>query len=104
MLGDGKIKSDRMVRPAIEDAIRESDVVVILWSSAYAKSPWCYDELDFTIQHAHLNQSLIWICNIDGSDVVPRHARALHQVMTQTPQELVHAVLQLITNRVVAEV
>lgn len=96
ILGDDQVTDNRMVQPAIEDAILSADVCIVLWSESYAKSRWCYDELHFAMQRAAAGALQIWLFNIDGSDVVPAKARTLPQILTRSPIELVGSVMDLI--------
>lgn len=95
-LGDHAVRQERLVQPAIHDAILQSDVVVVLWSGAYARSPWCYDELEFALQRKRVGAVAVWLFNLDGSDVVLREARALPQAVVRTPTALVEAVRALV--------
>jgi hypothetical protein len=97
LLGDAEVRDDRMVQPAIEDSILRSDVCVVLWTRSYGLSTWCIDELELAIERERAGAMKIWLFNLDGSDVVPRSARRLPQVVTRTPQLLVETVAALLT-------
>jgi hypothetical protein len=88
VLGDKEIRADRTVKAAIQDAIIGADLFVALWSTNYALSAYCNDELDLAIQRHEAGQLQIWFFNLDRSTVVPRRARRLSQVTTPTPQAL----------------
>jgi hypothetical protein len=97
VIGDREIGNDRMIQPSIEDAILKSDVCVVMWSKAYAASPWCSDELELALTRERANGIKIWLFNLDGSDVVPRAARKIPQAVTRTPAALVEAVAALLS-------
>jgi hypothetical protein len=88
VLGDHEIRADRTVEAAIQDAVIGADLFVALWSKNYALSVYCNDELDLALQRHDAGQIQIWLFNLDSSAVVPRRARRLSQVTTQTPQAL----------------
>jgi nucleoside phosphorylase len=96
LLGDDQVRNDRMVQPAIEEAVLRSDVFIVLWSESYAKSRWCYDELDFALNRALSSDLQIWLFNLDGSDVVPVKARFLTEILARTPNALAEAAINLI--------
>jgi len=96
MLGDDQVRNDRMVQPAIEEALLRTDVFIVLWSGSYAKSRWCYDELHFAFSRAATCDLQIWLFNLDGSDVVPAKARFLTEILTRTPSALADAAISLI--------
>jgi nucleoside phosphorylase len=96
VLGDGEIGADQMIPASIEQAIRRSDVVAILWSRAYAQSPWCFDELDLALTLEALGGSRIWLFNLDDSAIVPSGARKLPAVSVRGPDGLRRAVRELL--------
>jgi nucleoside phosphorylase len=95
-LGDDEIREDRLAVPTIEDALLTSDLAIVLWSAAYALSPFCSDELEVALQRDGVGELQVWICNLDASDVVPRAARRLPQAVTRTREELVEVVIGLL--------
>jgi len=61
----------------IREAIFEATVFIVLWSSAYACSPWCFDEMELAIDR-HLESNLqLWILRVDDTRIVPKRARNL---------------------------
>lgn len=61
----------------IREAIFEANVFVVLWSSAYACSPWCFDEMELALDR-HANGKLkLWILRVDETRIVPKRARDL---------------------------
>jgi hypothetical protein len=96
VLGDHETKSNRMVEPAIEEAILGCDLFIALWSRSYGLSRFCNDELEFALQRHRAGQMQLWIFNLDASDVVPRGARELPCVVTRTPRDLVAVVKELL--------
>lgn len=78
------INSARTTQASIDDAIRSADVVAVLWSGNYARSPWCYDELVLAVDQEKSEAARVWLFNLDGSQVVPRAARRLLQIVTRT--------------------
>jgi hypothetical protein len=96
LLGDSQVNGDRLVEPAIADAIQRSQIFIALWSAGYAASIWCNDELELALEWSRTSKLRVWIFNIDGSDVVPREARRLPQVVARSPDELVTAVRDLL--------
>jgi hypothetical protein len=61
----------------ITRAIRSSDVFVALWSSGYACSPWCHDEMELALQLRDAGKIDIWLLQLDDTRVVPRGARGI---------------------------
>ena len=96
LLGDHEVREDRMVQSAIADAMVAADVFVVLWSSSYALSKYCYDELEFALQRQVSSRSAIWLINLDGSDVIPSAARRLLQIQARTSQELISVIGDLL--------
>jgi nucleoside phosphorylase len=96
LVGDTTIRDERMVQSTIEEAILQSDVCVVFWSQAYAVSRWCSDELDLALERARVSELQIWIFNLDGSDIVPRSARHLPQVVVRSAKELMQACATLL--------
>lgn len=95
-IGDNEVRADRLAVPAIEDALLGADLAIVLWSRAYALSPFCSDELDLALQRSGVRELRLWLCNLDSSDVVPRAARRIPQAVTSTPDELVDLVVGLL--------
>lgn len=61
----------------IRESIFEATVFIVLWSSAYACSPWCYDEMELALDR-HLESNLqLWILRVDDTRIVPKRARDL---------------------------
>lgn len=102
ILGDDQVVANRMVQPVIEDALLKSDLFIVLWSKSFATSQYCHDELELALQRQHSGFLDVWLFNLDGSDVVPRGARKLPQLLTMTPNALVDAVRELLTPYVTA--
>jgi hypothetical protein len=88
LIGDREIQDDRMPQPAIEDALLQADVCIVLWSRNYALSRWCADELDLALEMERASPMSLWLFNIDGSDIVSRAARRIPQAVVRTPGEL----------------
>lgn len=61
----------------IREAIFEAHVFVILWSSAYACSPWCFDEMELALDRHEEGKLKLWILRIDDTRIVPKRARDL---------------------------
>lgn len=62
---------------AIREAIYEADVFIALWSSEYACSPWCFDEMELALDR-HAGACLdLWILRVDATRIVPKRARDL---------------------------
>lgn len=61
----------------ITSAIRSSDVFVALWSSGYACSPWCHDEMELALQLRKAGKMDIWLLQLDDTRVVPPGARGI---------------------------
>lgn len=62
---------------SIKEAIFEADIFIALWSSEYACSPWCFDEIEIALDRQENNALNIWILRIDTTRVVPKRARDL---------------------------
>ena len=97
VLGDNLIEPGQMVPAAIEQGIRRSDIMAILWSRAYAQSAWCYDELSLALNLEALGAMKIWLFNLDDSPIVPTQARKLAAVSVRNLEGLRSAVEALLT-------
>jgi hypothetical protein len=62
---------------AIKEAIFEANVFIALWSSEYACSPWCFDELELALDRHGDGRLELWILRVDATRIVPRRARDL---------------------------
>lgn len=62
---------------AIQEAIFEANVFVALWSSEYACSPWCFDEMDLALDRQADGRLELWILRVDETRIVPKRARDL---------------------------
>ncbi len=62
---------------SIKEAIFEANVFIALWSSEYACSPWCFDEMEIALDRHEKNAIKIWILRIDATRIVPKRARDL---------------------------
>lgn len=96
VLGDEAISDKRSVIPAIDDYINSSQLHIILWSTNFALSPWCYDELMTAISRYENGLSSILIFNIDGSAIIPKNARSLNEVAVSNVFTMVNTVKLLI--------
>ncbi|WP_346891545.1 TIR domain-containing protein [uncultured Roseibium sp.] len=96
LMGDNILESGQMVPAAIEQGIRSSDVMAVLWSRAYAQSVWCYDELSLALSLEALGIMKIWLFNLDDSPIVPTRARKLAAVSIRTSENLRAAVAELL--------
>jgi hypothetical protein len=85
-----------MVEAAIEDAVRGSDLFIVLWSRSYAASRYCYDEIALALRRHRAGELQLWIINLDGSDVVPPGARGLPSLQARTPEDVVSVVRDLL--------
>lgn len=88
LLGEREIVSDQLIPTTIEQAIRRSDVVAVLWSRFYAQSPWCYDELALALSLEALGGMKVWLFNLDDSSIVPTQARKLPAVSVRSEKGL----------------
>jgi nucleoside phosphorylase len=97
LLGEREWQPDQQtVESAIVDAVLGADLFVVLWSSHFATSRFCNDELDLAMQRHAAGALQVWIVNLDGSDVVPRAARTLPQIIATSPQDLVALIKNLL--------
>lgn len=94
--GDGEIVSEQMIPATIEQALRRSDIVAILWSRSYAQSPWCYDELSLALSLEALGAMKVWLFNLDDSPIVPTQARKLPALSLRSVEALKGAVTDLL--------
>lgn len=81
---------------SIREAIFESDVFIALWSSAYACSPWCFDELDLALDRHAQGRLELWILRIDSTRMVPKRARDLLFYDALSRVEIEARILQLL--------
>lgn len=96
LLGDEKLPSDQTVESAIEDAVLQADLFIVLWSQSYAASRFCYDEIALALGRHRAVDLQIWMINLDGSDVVPPDARGLPQAVAPTPAAVVAVLRDLL--------
>lgn len=61
----------------IREAIFEANIFVALWSSAYACSPWCFDEMELALDRHEEGKLELWILRVDDTRIVPKRAREL---------------------------
>ncbi len=96
VLGDDEIEPGQMVPASIEQAIRRSDIVAVLWSRSYAQSAWCFDELSLALDQEALGGMKVWLFNLDDSAIVPTQARKLPVISVRNPEGLRSAVMELL--------
>lgn len=84
----------------IREAIFEANVFVVLWSSAYACSPWCFDEMELALDRHAEGKLKLWILRVDDTRIVPKRARDLlfHDALTRGEVEA--RMLQLLARHV----
>lgn len=97
VLGDREIVSDQLIPPTLEQAIRRSDIVAVLWSRFYAQSPWCYDELAMALSMEALGHMKVWLFNLDDSSIVPTQARKLPSFAVRSEEGLRRALRDLLS-------
>jgi nucleoside phosphorylase len=97
VLGETEIVSDQLIPTTIEQAIRRSDIVAVLWSRFYAQSPWCYDELALALNLEALGGMKVWLFNLDDSSIVPTQARKLPSVSVRSEEGFRCAVKDLLS-------
>ncbi|MEA5672241.1 TIR domain-containing protein [Pseudomonas sp. MH2] len=97
LFGESEIMSDQLIPTKIEQAIRRSDIVAILWSRFYAQSPWCYDELALALSLEAFSGMKVWLFNLDDSSIVPTQARKLPMISVRSEEALRRAVKDLIS-------
>lgn len=61
----------------IREAIFGANVFIALWSSEYACSPWCFDEIELALDRHSDGGLEIWILRVDATRIVPKRARDL---------------------------
>lgn len=81
----------------IREAIFEAHVFVVLWSSAYACSPWCFDEMELALDRHEQGKLELWILRVDNTRIVPRRARGLLFYDAPSRAEVESRILQLLT-------
>ncbi|OAN54973.1 TIR domain-containing protein [Sphingobium sp. TCM1] len=96
ILGDNEIEAGQMVPASIDQAIRRSDIVAVLWSRSYAQSAWCFDELSIALNQEALGAMKVWLFNLDDSAIVPAQARKLPVISVRSPEGLRSAVMELL--------
>ena len=97
VFGDREIVSDQLIPATLEQAIRRSDIVAVLWSRFYAQSPWCYDELALALNLEALGEMKIWLFNLDDSSIVPTQARKLPAFTVHNQEGLRRVVEKLLS-------
>ena len=96
ILGDNLLEPGQMVPATIEQGIRRSEVMAVLWSRSYAQSVWCKDELSLALNLEALGMMKIWLFNLDDSSIVPAGARKLAAMSIRTPGALNSVVMELL--------
>ncbi|MBN9477263.1 MAG: toll/interleukin-1 receptor domain-containing protein [Burkholderiales bacterium] len=84
----------------IREAIFEADVFVVLWSSAYACSPWCFDEMELALDRHEEGKLKLWILRVDDTRIVPKRARDLLFYDSSSRAEVEGRMLQLLAQYV----
>ena len=80
----------------IREAIFAAHVFVILWSSAYACSPWCFDEMELALDRHAAGKLKLWILRVDDTRIVPKRARDLLFYDASSRADLEGRMLQLL--------
>jgi hypothetical protein len=84
----------------IDDHLRRCDVFVALWSTEYACSPFCFDELTSAAKRKRDHDTPeIWLFCVDATRVVPPEARELISYPSQTRESLEGNLLRLVSAR-----
>ncbi len=73
---DQSFEAGKHLPTQIREQIHRSDIFIALWSSHYACSPWCHDELELALDRRE-NGLELWILDLDGTRMVPPRAREL---------------------------
>ncbi|HEI9931157.1 phosphorylase family protein [Citrobacter freundii] len=97
VLGDNEIDSSQMITATIENALRRSDIVAVLWSRSYAQSPWCYDELALALSLEALGEMKVWLFNLDDSSIVPTSARKFPAISVRNIGGLQRSIEELLS-------
>lgn len=97
VLGDNQIDSSQMITATIENALRRSDIVAVLWSRLYAQSPWCYDELALALSLEALGEMKVWLFNLDDSSIVPTSARKFPAISVRNIGGLQRSIEELLS-------
>ena len=84
---------------AIQEAIFEADVFVALWSSEYACSPWCFDEMELALDRHEHGALELWILRVDGTRIVPKRARDLMFYNATSRTDLEGRLVELLERR-----
>lgn len=80
----------------IDRAVRSSHVFVALWSSEYACSPWCHDEMMLALELRAAGKLALWLLQLDDTRVVPPGARKLISHPCRNRTEISSTVLKLL--------
>jgi hypothetical protein len=96
VMGDEQVRTERMTTSAIEDAVLRSDLFIALWSSEYAMSVFCHDELELALVRRSLGHTNVAIFSLDGTQVVQRSARNLPCLVVESTEVLVSAVMEVL--------
>jgi hypothetical protein len=96
VLGEREISPDELISTTIENALRGSDIVAILWSRSFAQSPWCYDELALALSLEALGGMKVWLFNLDDSSIVPTQARKLPAISVRSEEGFRNAIHELL--------
>lgn len=84
---------------AIREAIFEANVFIALWSSEYACSPWCFDEMELALDRQADAGLELWIVRVDATRIVPKRARDLVFYDAPTRTALEARVMDLLERR-----
>jgi hypothetical protein len=84
---------------AIQEGIFNANVFIALWSTEYACSPWCFDELELALDRHASGALELWLLRVDSTRVVPTRARDLVHYDVPTREMLEGRVLSLLDSR-----
>jgi hypothetical protein len=98
-LGDDEGGTDQTITASIAHRINSADVFVTLWDEHYARSPWCFDEINQALQLKQLGALEIWLFILDDSLIVPPAARRLCAISVRSESELMSVVADQLSRR-----
>ena len=83
LMGDKERTPNRPILSAIDDAIRKSEVCIVLWSNRYASSKYCIRELEVALAQREKGLQ-VWLFNLERADVSHSVAQGLTKFYTPT--------------------
>lgn len=87
-MGDVDTAKGEPVEKTIEQAIRASDAFIAIWTSKYALSQWCQNELDQAFREYEHGKHFLWLINTLDEPISHRAGRQVRAPHADTPYSI----------------